>query len=220
MTNLYLCEYWNPREKVTPPDPRFVVRQAGADGRIVVEYDESVEVDLESLKPREVEVHCWKFGIITHKTAKRRSRYYIDTLVWAGFTEHGQARLVEKILTHLNGPFFNPDKIPVASGGSGGEWVSMHVPSELVIEFVSTEVEFAKTHGLDDLIARERKCYDFYCDRDPNFGYYSPRWDPPRVNRLTGEPKHADLLDLRQDYISRVRDWWQIEEKHPAEPMW
>lgn len=220
MTNLYLCEYWNPTEKVTPPDPRYVIRSAGGSGRAVVEYDASIQVDPESLKPREAEVHCWKFGITTKKAAKRRSHHYIDTLVWAEFTEPDQARLAEKILTYLNGPFFNPEKIPVASGGSGGEWVSMRVPSELVIEFVSTEVEFAQTHGLGDLIARERKCHDFYYDKDPGFGYYSPRWNPSRLNLLTGEPLHADLLDRRQDYITRMRNWWQTEERHPAEPMW
>lgn len=111
MTNLYLCEYWNPKELVTPPDPRLVIVPWG-NGHAQVVYDDSIKVDPDSLLPKKQEVHAWKFGITAQGSVKKRNRHYIDTLIWEEFVEREQARLVEKILIYLNAPFFNPNKTP------------------------------------------------------------------------------------------------------------
>ena len=216
MTNLYLCEYWNPQELITLPDPRLVVRQWGNSRLACVEFDHSVKVDPDSLLPRKEEVHSWKFGITTQNTAKKRNRHYVDTLVWEEFEDREQARLIERILIYLNAPFFNPNKIQ----GSSGEWIPLNVPAEIAIEFVNTEVQFARSHGMAELQARMNRCRDFYFDGDPNFGYWSPMWNPQRTDPITGEPVHAELLDRRDDYISRVKQWWEAPGREAVKPMW
>lgn len=90
----------------------------------------------------------------------------------------------------------------------------------MAIEFVNTEVQYARLHSIDELRERMNHCRDFYFDGDPNFGYFNPGWNPQRTHPITGKPKYADLLDRREDYISRVSQWWNARAKPAVEPMW
>jgi hypothetical protein len=212
--HLYLCEYLNPRHLVQPEDPRWVVRGEPFGGARI-EYDETILVDPEDLKPRREEMRAWKFGITNQASPQKRSRFYIDTLVWEEFDDD-TCKTVEKILGYINAPFFNPDK----SSGSGGEWVSIKIPASIVTEFVMTEVEFARSNTREALQRRHELCRGFYFDGDYAFGYWSPAWDPPRISPVTGEPLYAELWDRRDDYIRRASEWWEAVPRDKPEPMW
>jgi hypothetical protein len=212
--HLYLCEYLNPRHLVQPVDPSLVIRVT-AGGRAYLERDETITVDPEDLKPRREEVRSWKFGITTQSAPQKRSRFYVDTLVWEEFDDD-TCKTIEKILRYINPPFFNPEKIP----GEGGEWVSMRIPAPIVTEFVMTEVEFARSNPREALQRRHELCRGFYFHRDYAFGYWSPAWNPPRISPVTGEPLYAELWDRRDDYIRRVSEWWQAVPRDKPEPMW
>lgn len=212
--HLYLCEYRNPRELVQPSDPRFVIRVA--EGLVPrVEFDETIPVDPKALKPRREEIRSWKFGITTQPSARKRSSFYVDTLVWEEFDDV-TCKIIEKILIYTNAPFFSPGKIQ----GSGGEWISMNVPAPIATEFVMAEVNFARENSREELQRRYDYARGFYFDGNYSFGYWSPAWNPPRFCPFTGKPLYVDLWKRREDYIQRVADWWREVPRGKPGPMW
>lgn len=239
---IYLCDYLNPKFKLTPPDPRWMVIESlsgGATRRISFELvlDESIPFDPDCVTPEYREVRMWKLGITKQKSPKMRSSFYVDTLVWREIPDEQDCRNVESILKSLTGPFFgnksarkvkaifdwmvsypmnwHSDKDLI----SGGEWLSYRVPAHVVTRFVEQELDFLCEKGSEAVQARK----DFSVYYSEN--YWAHLWRPPYPDECKSDLERewlAEFEEKRIAYRRIVADWWSTrgEAALPREDMW
>lgn len=239
---LYLCDYLNPKFRLIPSDPRWMVTESlsGERSRRIsfeLELDESIPFDTDSVTAEYREVRMWKLGITKQKSPKMRSSFYVDTLVWTEIPDERDCRNLESILKSLTGPFFgnkSDRNVKVISewmvsypmnwcGGqdliTGGEWLSYRIPAHIVKRFVEHELDFFSVNGSQAVQARK----DFTVFYSEN--YWAHLWSPPSLDECKSELERewlAEFEEKRIAYPKMVDDWWATrgEAAVPRDDMW